>query len=105
MGKPIIASDVPGCREVVVDGENGLRVPVRDSIALASALQRMLGSHRLRQDMGAAGRQRMVDRFDEREVISQTIRVYQERPEKSQQTPGHLEPGQQAPQISLTAIR
>jgi glycosyltransferase involved in cell wall biosynthesis/peptidoglycan/xylan/chitin deacetylase (PgdA/CDA1 family) len=77
MGKPIIASDVPGCREVVIDGENGLLVPARDSTALASAMQRMLSDDRLREDMGAAGRRRMVEQFDERDVISQTLRVYE----------------------------
>lgn len=76
MGKPIIASDVPGCREVVVDGENGMLVPAGDATALAAAMQRMLGDDRLQQEMGAAGRQRMVERFDERDVISQTLRVY-----------------------------
>lgn len=87
MGKPIIASDVPGCREVVVDGENGLLVPARDSTALASAMQRLLSDDRLRQEMGAAGRKRMVEQFDERNVISQTIRVYEAQREEVKRTP------------------
>jgi glycosyltransferase involved in cell wall biosynthesis/peptidoglycan/xylan/chitin deacetylase (PgdA/CDA1 family) len=78
MGKPIVASDVPGCREVVVDGENGLLVPPRDPQALADAVTRLLGDEALRAAMGHAGRQRMVADFDERQVVAQMVRVYDE---------------------------
>ena len=76
MGKAIVASDVPGCREVTVDGENGLLVPVRDSAALASALQCVLTDDDWRQELGRAGRRRMVKLFNERDVINQTLQIY-----------------------------
>jgi glycosyltransferase involved in cell wall biosynthesis len=78
MGKPIIASDVPGCREVVVHGENGLLVPPGDAPALAAAMETMFADEQLRTKMGAAGRRRVLDHFDERQVISQTVRMYDE---------------------------
>ena len=78
MGKPAVATDVPGCREVVTDGENGLLVPPRDPAALADAVERLMADDVLRSSMGTAGRQRMEDCFDEREVVAQTIQVYDE---------------------------
>lgn len=70
MGRPIVATDVPGCREVVADGENGLLCAARDAASLIGALARML-------DLGDAGRAAMAERgrkkiekeFDERVVV------------------------------------
>ena len=78
MGKPAIASDVPGCREVVTHGYNGLLVPPREPRAIADALQQLLGDPALRARMGRAGRTRAEERFDERRVVDRTLRVYRE---------------------------
>ena len=78
MGKPVIASDVPGCREVVAHGENGLLVPPRDAGALADAVRRVLADAPRRAAMGRAGRALAVARFDERQVVRQTQDVYEE---------------------------
>jgi glycosyltransferase involved in cell wall biosynthesis/peptidoglycan/xylan/chitin deacetylase (PgdA/CDA1 family) len=76
MGKPAVATDVPGCREVVEHGENGLLVPPRDATALADAVQQLLADDLLCANLGTAGRQRMEDHFDERDVVTQTLRIY-----------------------------
>lgn len=76
MAKPIVATDVPGCREVVVHGETGLLVPPKDAVALADALERLLTDGSLRRHMGEAGRRRIESRFDERRVIVQTLHAY-----------------------------
>ena len=52
MGRPIITTDVPGCRETVIDGVNGLLVPARDAKALAEAMERMIERPQLRREMG-----------------------------------------------------
>lgn len=70
MGKPLIASDVPGCREVVMDGVNGFLCNARDSDSLADAmrrLRRLTLEERIR--MGVEGRQLVVRKFDEAIVI------------------------------------
>ena len=77
-GLPLVTTDVPGCREVVTDGENGLRVPVRDAGALAAAIARLQDDPVLAQRLGAAARQRALDEFDERIVIDRTMAVYRE---------------------------
>lgn len=77
-GLPLVATDVPGCREVITDGENGLLVPVRDGAALAVAIARLLDDRDLAARLGAAARIKALAEFDERIVIDRTLAVYQE---------------------------
>ncbi len=76
-GRPIVTSDVPGCREVVRHGENGLLVPVRDSGALAEALFDLLKNPTLRSEMGIHSRAIAEKEFSVELVISQTFALYQ----------------------------
>jgi glycosyltransferase involved in cell wall biosynthesis len=75
-GRPIVASDVPGCREVVDHGENGLLVPPGDPVALAEALALLAGNPVLRRKMGVAGRLKAVNQFANEKIIAATITVY-----------------------------
>lgn len=76
-GLPIVTTDVPGCREIVIDGENGLLVPPRDHHALAEALQLLIEDRCLRKRMGARGRAMVLERFTEQHVVAETLRVYE----------------------------
>ena len=70
MGRPIVATDVPGCREVVADGVNGLLCEVRNVESLAERLAQMLDmSGDARRAMGERGRQKVAAEFDERVVV------------------------------------
>jgi glycosyltransferase involved in cell wall biosynthesis len=60
-GKPIIASDIGGLRDIVVDGETGLLVPAGDRVALRSALRRMLGDPEMRDRFGRAAKVRAAE--------------------------------------------
>ena len=75
-GRPLIATDVPGCREVVRDGENGLLVPVRDAAALANAMRTLILDAPRRRRMGANGRALVEANFAEEGVIQETLEVY-----------------------------
>lgn len=77
-GLPIVTTDVPGCREVVDDGVNGLLVPPRDPAALAAAIRALCTNPDARRAMGAAGRAKMLAEFDEKLVIGNTMDVYRE---------------------------
>lgn len=71
MGKPLIASDVPGCRHIARDGENAVLCPVKDTAGLADAMRRVIGmAAGERQAMGARGRRIVEEEFDERLVAS-----------------------------------
>lgn len=67
-GLPVVATDIRGCREEVVDGETGLLVPPRDYYALGEAVLKILSDGDLAAGMGRAGRERVLDHFDERTV-------------------------------------
>ena len=75
-GRAIVATDVPGCRDVVKQGVNGLLVPAQDAPALAEALYQLLTDPGLRGRMGAAGRQMILDRFTTARVNPATFDVY-----------------------------
>ena len=76
--RALVATDVPGCREVVSHEQDGLLVPVRDGVALARTIARLDDDTALRQRLGAAARRKALDRFDERQVVARTLAVYQE---------------------------
>lgn len=75
-GLPIVTTDVVGCREVVVDGENGLLVPPRDSKTLAVALKKLILDSELRRRMGVCGRIMVEREFSSERVIQQTLSLY-----------------------------
>lgn len=77
-GRPIIATDSPGCREIVRSGDNGLLVPVNDSAALSSAIELLIENPALRRQMGARGRDIVVQEFSVEKVVSETVAVYKE---------------------------
>jgi glycosyltransferase involved in cell wall biosynthesis len=75
-GRAIVATDVPGCREVVIDGENGLLVPARQSEPLAQALEILINQEQLRHSMGERGRQMAEAEFSIEQVIAQHMSIY-----------------------------
>jgi N,N'-diacetylbacillosaminyl-diphospho-undecaprenol alpha-1,3-N-acetylgalactosaminyltransferase len=77
MGKPLVATDVTGCREVVRPGLNGLLVPPKDAAGLATAIGRLLADAPLRSRMGQASRRIAVDEFDIRKVVAQYLPLYE----------------------------
>jgi glycosyltransferase involved in cell wall biosynthesis len=77
-GKPLVATDIPGCRAVVKDGVNGYLVPVHDSQALADTLEKLIIDASLRQKMGIASRQLIVEQFTDTYVNEATWAVYRE---------------------------
>jgi len=86
-GRPIVTTDVPGCRETVEEGVNGFLVPLHDAEALATALYRLAVDPELRERMGQAGRARAVSYFSDEVVSEQLTAVYREigaRPRRGQ---------------------
>lgn len=77
-GRPIVTTDVPGCREVVRNGENGFLVPMRSTVELANAMQDLIENPALRQKMGARGREIVVRELSIEKVIKETLPIYSE---------------------------
>jgi glycosyltransferase involved in cell wall biosynthesis len=95
-GRPLVATDAPGCREIVRDGETGLTVPIENPSALAEALLRLAQSPELRVRYGAAARQLVVDKLSAKIIGSSIVALYDhltlDRPRREQRD------GEAAPQ-------
>jgi glycosyltransferase involved in cell wall biosynthesis len=81
---------VPGCREVVRHGYNGLLVPPRNAEALAHAINLLLNDPALRAQMGVRGRETAIEQFSEEKVIAAILSVYRT-------VAGYCDPGSQIP--------
>ena len=68
MGRPVITTDAPGCRETVIDRDNGFLVPVKDVQALADAMIKMIDSRGLVSKMGERSRQIAETKYDVHKV-------------------------------------
>jgi glycosyltransferase involved in cell wall biosynthesis len=75
-GRPVVATRVGGVPDVVIDGESGLLVPEDDAPALAQAIARVLDDRELARRLGAAGRQRVVERFGAERLVRDIDALY-----------------------------
>ncbi|WP_298213864.1 glycosyltransferase family 4 protein [Acidocella sp.] len=76
-GRPVVATDIPGCREAVAAEETGYLVPPGDASALAAALARLIIDPALRRRLGMAGRARVERYFSDENVCAETLRLYE----------------------------
>jgi len=76
--RAVVATNVPGCRDAVIDGKTGYLVPVRDSHSLAKRIDELVQNADLRFRMGVAGRQFAIDRFATDCVVKATLGVYEQ---------------------------
>ncbi len=74
MGRAVVTTDAPGCRETVIEGENGFLVPVRDAKALAAAMERFILRPELIPVMGTASRRIAEEKYDVRKVNAVILR-------------------------------
>ncbi|MDY0110141.1 MAG: glycosyltransferase family 4 protein [Candidatus Krumholzibacteria bacterium] len=77
-GRPLIAADVPGCRDLVRDGETGLLVPPRDPQALAAAIRRLAADPDLRRALGTRARAMVEREYTVAQVVAGTLAVYRD---------------------------
>jgi glycosyltransferase involved in cell wall biosynthesis len=76
MRRPLIANDVPGCREIVVDGENGTLLPPGNVDLLAKSLVRIMNDTHEQTRMGNCSRKLIEDTFDVRLIAAQYAQLY-----------------------------
>ena len=77
-GRAIVTTDVPGCRDIVRQGVNGILVPPRDATTLAKALEELLENPSLRQQMARRGREIAANEFSQEVVVHETLALYKE---------------------------
>ena len=73
MGRAVVTTDAPGCRATVEDGRNGFLVPVRDSVALAEAIERLAADPDLVARLGREGRRVAEEKYDVRQVTANVL--------------------------------
>ncbi len=77
-GRPVITTDMPGCRDAIELEVTGVLIPPRDAVALAEAIQRLLLDTELREQMGVSARQLAEREFSIEKVVSAHLAVYRE---------------------------
>jgi len=76
MGKPLIASNIPGCKEIIDDGKNGYLFEVKSSKSLEEKIIRFIGlSQEEREKMGQASREKVENEFDREIVIDEYMKA------------------------------
>jgi glycosyltransferase involved in cell wall biosynthesis len=78
MEKPVVATDIPGCRGLVKNEVNGILVPVNNVNALVNAIRKLVENNELRVVMGRKGREIVKEEFDESIIVENTLNVYKE---------------------------
>ncbi len=79
MARPLITTDVPGCKDVVVDGVNGFLCKPKDARDLALQMEKMLQLSRNElEEMGAAGRRKIIEEYSEHLVIDKYLYAVKE---------------------------
>lgn len=78
MAKPIVATDIPGCKGVVVDSENGFLVPPGNVPALVKALEKLVVDSELRKRFAVRSREIIIQNFEESAVLDKTMEVYRQ---------------------------
>jgi N,N'-diacetylbacillosaminyl-diphospho-undecaprenol alpha-1,3-N-acetylgalactosaminyltransferase len=83
MGRPIVTTNSVGCRDVVEEGKNGFLVPIKDHIALASAIMKLIDNEELRVEMGRYGREKALREFDAKIIVDKIVLIYEELGQQS----------------------
>ena len=78
-GLPIITTDVPGCRQMVVEGKNGLLIEAKSAITISEAIIYLLTKPELMRRMALYSREMAVDRFDHKHIVNTFFEIYKLR--------------------------
>ena len=75
-GKPIITTDVPGCRESIINGVTGILIPKNDTRALIKAIKDLLKDKKYANKLGENGRELAEAKFDINKIVSSHMDIY-----------------------------
>jgi len=75
-GRAVLTTDVPGCRDAVLNNKTGFLVPVRDPQSLTEAILKLVASQNILKDMGAEGRKLAEESFDIVKVVNKHMSIY-----------------------------
>lgn len=76
LAKPVVATDVAGCKDSVIDNKTGYLVPAKDATALSGAVEKLILDKNLREQFGKNGRDLAVQRFDIKPIVNEHLKLY-----------------------------
>tara|TARA_B100000212_G_scaffold340713_1_gene322032 strand:+ start:1161 stop:2297 length:1137 start_codon:yes stop_codon:yes gene_type:complete len=76
-GRAVVTTNVPGCRDAIIDGITGILVPPQDSLALSNGIYKLLKNHKLLDTMGTEGRKLAENKFDISKVVKKHLEIYE----------------------------
>ena len=76
IGRPIITTDVPGCRDAIIENQTGLLIPVKNSRILAKEIKNLLLDRSKMEYFGLNGRKLAEDKFDLKNIVAEHLRLY-----------------------------
>lgn len=77
MSLPSIVSNINGCNEIIIEGENGVIIPVKDADAIFDAMQNMMLKHEFRNQLKVNARQMIISRYEQKVVWEALLKEYQ----------------------------
>ncbi len=75
-GRPVITTDLPGCRDAIIANKTGLLIPAKNPEALAKAIEYLISEPELRKNMGTAAREHAVSTFSIDDVVTKHLNIY-----------------------------
>ena len=76
-GIPTVTTDVPGCRDAIIDKKTGFLVPLKNPKAIADKIEILIKNKKLRTKMGKAGRLLALRKFDYNVIVPQVVNLYE----------------------------
>jgi glycosyltransferase involved in cell wall biosynthesis len=89
MGRPVVVTDIRGCREVVIPDQTGLLIPTANPLALSEAIARLVEDRELASRLGQQAREYALEHFDERDVFGTVLAEYERLLATSPRRPLH----------------
>ena len=77
VGRAVVTTDVPGCRDAIIPGETGLIVPPKDAVGLSDAIESLVNNDELRKEFGLRARVLAENQFCEQDLLAEHFRLYE----------------------------
>ena len=78
LGKPIVTTNVPGCRDVVINNKTGVLVKPRNYMSLAKGIEKLIKNYKLREKYSKRANEFAIDKFNSVKVVGKTLKIYKE---------------------------
>ena len=76
LGLPVITTNVPGCKDAIIENKTGILVPANDAVSLANAINMLFENKEMREKMGKEGRILAINKFDLSIIVPEIIKLY-----------------------------